>query len=108
MTKDVLGLLGLGVRAGTVTIGTTGVRAGLQRGEVVLVVVAKDATERTQEKVVRLARGRGVRTIVGLTAAELGRRLGHSSIQALGIKDRNLAAGIGGSGTMEGLGGDIG
>ena len=108
MTEEVLGLLGLGVRAGTVTIGTTGVRAGLQRGEIALVVVAKDATERTRDKVVRVAQGRGVRTIVGLTAEALGQRLGRSTIQALGVRDRHLAAGVSGSSITEGLGGDSG
>ena len=98
-----LGLLGLGLKAGSVVVGTGGVRAGLQRGEVVLVVVASDLSDRTDEKVARLARGSGVTVLVGPTASELGQRLGRDSIQAVGVTDRRLAKGLrdcwGGSGT---------
>jgi len=89
-----LGLLGLGVRAGSVVIGTNGVRAGLQRGEVVLVIVAADCSPRTEEKVVALARARDVRILEGPAAQELGRRLGRSPVQAVGVRDAQLAAGI--------------
>ena len=89
-----LGLLGLGVRAGQVIIGTGGVREALQRGEVSLVVVAKDCSPRTEEKVNRLARARGIPLLEGPTADELGRRLGRDSIQAVGVRDPKLAAGI--------------
>ena len=50
-----LGLIGLGVRGGAVSIGVDGTRALLQRRECLLVVVASDATQRVQDKVVRLA-----------------------------------------------------
>jgi ribosomal protein L7Ae-like RNA K-turn-binding protein len=89
-----LGLLGLGVRAGTVVVGTGGVRAALQRDELALVVVAADCSERTREKVVRLAEARGIRTLTGPMAEELGRRLGRSAVQAVGVRDARLAAGI--------------
>jgi ribosomal protein L7Ae-like RNA K-turn-binding protein len=89
-----LGLLGLGLRAGQVVVGTSGVREGLQRGDVKLVVVAQDRSTRTEEKVSRLAQARGVPLLEGPTADELGRRLGRDSVQAVGIKDAKLAAGI--------------
>lgn len=93
-----LGLLGLGVRAGSVVIGTNGVRAGLQRGEVALVIVAADFSPRTEEKVVVLARARRVQVLQGPAARELGRRLGRSPVQAVGVRDAKLAAGIVASG----------
>ena len=89
-----LGLLGLGLRAGQVVVGTTGVRAGLQRGDVRLVVVAQDRSPRTDEKVSRLAQARGIPLVEGPPADELGRRLGRDAVQAVGIKDARLAAGI--------------
>jgi ribosomal protein L7Ae-like RNA K-turn-binding protein len=56
---DLVGLLGLGLRAGRVVIGVTGVRARLQRDAVRCVVLAADASRRTRDKVERLARARG-------------------------------------------------
>lgn len=95
MSEAQLGLLGLGVRARTVTIGTAGVRAGLQRGEIALVVVAQNRSRRTDEKVVRLAHGTGVPVLEGPDDGELGRRLGRRAVQAVGVRDGRLAAGIG-------------
>jgi ribosomal protein L7Ae-like RNA K-turn-binding protein len=94
MTDAQLGLLGLGARAGSVVIGTGGVRTALQRDEVRLIIVAADLSPRTEEKVLRLARAKGVRALTGPQAAELGRRVGRGSVQAVAVRDRNLAAGI--------------
>lgn len=96
MTQAQLGLLGLGARAGGLVVGTNGVRAALQRDRVALVVVASDHGRRTSEKVVRLAGAMGIPTVTGPRAAELGRRLGYHTVQAVGVQDQRLAAGIGG------------
>ena len=89
-----LGLLGLGIRAGHVIVGTNGVREALQKGELQLVVIASDRSSRTEEKIGRLARARGVALLEGPPADELGRRLGRDSVQAVGVRDSNLAKGI--------------
>lgn len=101
MREAELGLLGLGARARALVVGTAGVRAALQRDEVALVVVADDAGARTAEKVVRLARARGVRVVTGPAATVLGRRVGRGAVQTVGVRDVHLAAGIGGGGTTE-------
>jgi ribosomal protein L7Ae-like RNA K-turn-binding protein len=87
-------LLGLGVRAGTVVIGVAGVRAGLQRGKVVCVVLAADAGQRTMEKVTRLAEARKIPMLRGPAAAELGMALGRPAVQAVGVSDPALARGL--------------
>jgi ribosomal protein L7Ae-like RNA K-turn-binding protein len=94
MGEVALGMLGLGARAGSLVAGTSGVRAALQRGEVALVVVAEDHGPRTEEKVLRLARGKGVRTVTGPGSVELGRRIGRGAIQCVGVRDERLAAGM--------------
>ena len=94
MLDGQLRLLGLGQRAGTVTVGTTGVRAALQRGDLALVVIAGDASDRTKDKVVRLAQAKGIRCLSGPAAVELGRVLGRGEVQAVGVRDAQLAAGI--------------
>lgn len=94
MTEAQLSLLGLGARAGSIVVGAGGVRAALQRDELGLVVVAGDHSPRTEEKVLRLARAKGVPALAGPSAATLGRRLGRGAVQAVGVRDRHLVAGI--------------
>ena len=94
MEDRALGLLGLGVRAGTVLVGSGPVRAELQRDRVRAVVVAADRSPRTEEKVERLARARGVPVVEGPSALVLGRRVGRTAVQAVGITDARLAEGL--------------
>jgi ribosomal protein L7Ae-like RNA K-turn-binding protein len=94
MTAGRLGLLGLGLRAGQVVVGTSAVRDALRRGDLALVVMAQDHSTRTDEKVGRLARARDVALLAGPPADELGRLLGRDSVQVVGVKDSKLAAGI--------------
>lgn len=89
-----LGLVGLGRRAGTVVVGTAGVRAGLQRGDLALVVVAGDCSPRTDEKVGRLARAKNVPVLAGPDAVTLGHAVGSGVVQAIGVRDPQLAAGL--------------
>ena len=94
MNPRITRLLGLGVRAGNVVIGVSGVRGGLQRGKLACVVLAADAGPRTIEKVVRLAEARGVPLIRGPEAARLGADLGRPPVQAVGVADPALARGL--------------
>jgi len=88
-------LLGLGMRAGQVVVGVAGVRARLQQGAVQCVVLAANASDRTLEKVERLARARGVPVLRGPDARELGQRLGRDAeVQAVGVEDNALARGV--------------
>jgi ribosomal protein L7Ae-like RNA K-turn-binding protein len=95
VTESELALIGLAMRAGALIVGASGVRAALKQGQVALVVVAGDRSRRTDEKVVRLAQGKGVRIQVGPEAIELGRRVGRVQVQAVGVTDPKLAGGIG-------------
>jgi ribosomal protein L7Ae-like RNA K-turn-binding protein len=94
VTGRITRLLGLGLRSGSVVVGVAGVRAGLQRGKVMCVVLAADAGPRTLEKVERLARARGIPVLRGTMATELGAGLGRPSVQAVGVTDPALARGL--------------
>ena len=94
MNKRITRLLGLGLRAGNVVIGVAGVRAGLQRGKLVCVVLAADAGQRTIDKVGRLAEARKIPVLRGPVAAELGVGLGRPPVQAVGVSDPALARGL--------------
>ena len=94
MTERIARLLGLGLRAGRVVVGVAGVRAQLKRGAVHCVVLAADASARTEEKVARLARARGVPVVRGPAAETLGAGLGRPAVQAVGGSDGALARGV--------------
>jgi ribosomal protein L7Ae-like RNA K-turn-binding protein len=95
VSGGVLGLLGLGHRAGHVVIGVEGVRRGLQAGQVRCVVFASDASPRAVEKVIRLARAHGVPLVPGPHADAIGMKLGRPPVMVAGVRDRALADGLG-------------
>lgn len=90
----VLGYLGLGIRAGSVVVGVDAVRRSLQAHEVKCIVVARDASQRAREKVVRLATALGVPQIEGPESAELGAKMGKPPVMVAGVRDAALADGI--------------
>jgi len=87
-------LLGLGVRARTVVVGTDAVRAAVRAGECRCVVRAADVSPRVEEKVLRLAAARAVPVVAGPPAAALGEALGRPPVMVLGVCDPQLARGI--------------
>jgi ribosomal protein L7Ae-like RNA K-turn-binding protein len=92
--SGLLGLLGLGYRGGRVVVGVDAVRRELQSGKCWCVVVAEDASPRAVDKVVRLARAKGVQLMPGPRAAAIGAQLGKPPVMAVGGWDRALASGI--------------
>ena len=92
--SGLLGLIGLGYRAGRIIVGVDGVRKELQAGKCWCVVVAEDASPRAVEKVVRLATAKGVPLLPGPSAAAIGAQLGKPPVMAVGVRDRALAGGM--------------
>ncbi|MGQ0701613.1 MAG: L7Ae/L30e/S12e/Gadd45 family ribosomal protein [Gemmatimonadales bacterium] len=92
--NGVLRYLGLGIRAGSVVVGVDAVRRSLQAQEIRCIVVAKDASQRAREKVVRLANALGVPQVAGPNAQELGAGLGKPPVMVAGVRDPTLAEGI--------------
>jgi len=92
--SGLLGLLGLGYRGGRIVVGVDAVRKELQAGKCCCVIVARDASPRAVEKVVRLAKAKGVPSLSGPTATEIGGQLGRPPVMAVGVRDRALARGM--------------
>jgi ribosomal protein L7Ae-like RNA K-turn-binding protein len=92
--SGILGLLGLGYRGRLVVVGVEAVRAEVQAGRARCVVLAADASPRAIEKVVRLAKAKGVPLVAGPMAAAIGEQLGKPPVMAVGVRDRGLADGI--------------
>jgi ribosomal protein L7Ae-like RNA K-turn-binding protein len=89
-----LGLLGLGLRAGRIAVGVDAVRKELQAGKCRCVVLAEDASPRAMEKVVRLAGAKKVPVLAGPCAEAIGAQLGKPPVMAVGVRDRALAGGM--------------
>ncbi len=91
---DLAGLLGLGYRSRSLSVGVDRVRRALQQNEVHCVVIAEDASGRVRDKVVRLARGKQIPLVVGPDAARLGQTVGKPPVMVVGVRERTLAQGI--------------
>jgi ribosomal protein L7Ae-like RNA K-turn-binding protein len=82
------------MRARRVAVGVDAVRAAAQRNRVELAIMAEDASRNSRDKLEPLLRARGVTLSVGPEAQLLGESVGRGAVAAIGILDRNLAAGI--------------
>jgi len=92
--RRVLGLVGLGLRSRNAVVGVEQVRGAAKRGTLALALVASDASENSLAKLVPLLRGRRVKMVEGLAAAQLGAVTGRTLTAAVGIIDHQLARGI--------------
>jgi ribosomal protein L7Ae-like RNA K-turn-binding protein len=92
--RKLLGLVGLGVRAGNAVVGVERVRDAARRNKLRIAIVAPDASRHSLDKVVPLLRARRVAIIEGPTAAALGAAVGKETAAAVGITDSDLAAGV--------------
>jgi ribosomal protein L7Ae-like RNA K-turn-binding protein len=93
-SDEIRGLLGLARRARGLTIGSRETRIALRRGEVYLVLLASDGSPRDRERLERVTEEAGVPTCVAGSRVELGDAIGTGEVSVLGVRDRNLAAGL--------------
>lgn len=88
-----LRLIGLGMRSRSVVVGVDRVRDAAKNDELVLAVVASDASAHSQDKVRPLLAARRIPTF-DAPAADLGWAVGREGTAAVGVTDPNLARGI--------------
>lgn len=94
VARQVLRLVGLGVRSRGAVVGVERVREAARRGRVSLAVVATDASKHSLSKVVPLLAARRVRVVSAAKATDLGHAVGREQTAVVGIIDRQLAQGI--------------
>ena len=95
--RKVSGLLGLGLRARKVVVGVEQVRVAVQKGTVVLAVVAADASPNSVAKVEPLLSARRIAMVEGVTAQDLGAAVGRETTVVVAVVDEALARGIHGA-----------
>jgi len=88
---QVLRLLGLAARAGSVVPGTDQVRIAARRGELRFVLLAEDASENSRQKLVPLLTAKKIPYQTTYSRVELGEAVGRSPLSALGLTDASLA-----------------
>lgn len=92
--RRILALVGLGVRSRGAVVGVQQVRNAVLRGNLVLAIVAADASHHSIDKIVPLLRARRIKLVEMPSAAQLGAAVGRDQTTAVGIVDRALADGI--------------
>ena len=92
--RRVLRLVGLGLRGRGVVVGVEQVRNAARRGTLALAIVASDASSNSLAKVVPLLKARRINLVAVPSAEQLGAAVGRDQTAAVGVVDRQLAAGI--------------
>ena len=92
-----LRLLGLAARAGALVYGTDLVRRAVRAGKVRHAIVASDISDNTSEKLRPLLAKSGVTVIEGPDRGELGALVGRGPLSVIGITDAQLGERIGAS-----------
>ena len=93
-TRSALSLLGLGLKAGRLSVGVEAAHAALQRGKAEAVVMPGDAGDRAKEKLVALAFHKQVPVMIAADAERLGAALGRPPVHGVAVLDRQLAKGL--------------
>jgi len=94
LINKVYGLLGLCARAGKIVSGMDAVSDDLKRNKVKLVIIARDASEKTASNIKYLAEVKNVPVIVIGNIAENSKAIGKENKAIIGIKDKNISEGI--------------
>lgn len=89
--KRILQTIGLAYRASLLTSGFDAIEIALHTGEVELLIVAKNGSEKQRAKLLRIAKEEEARCRTFGTAEQLGRAIGKDMRIAVAILDRGMA-----------------
>ncbi|MGW8268197.1 MAG: L7Ae/L30e/S12e/Gadd45 family ribosomal protein [Longimicrobiales bacterium] len=92
--SEALALLGLAQRAGAVVKGTDATRSAIRKGIARLVILAADGSRPRQDKVLPLARARGVPWVRLGSMSELGGALGTGPLAVVAVTGSRIAGEI--------------
>ena len=93
MTKSnrICGLLGLATRAGKTVFGTEACIQAINKNKIKLLIVAKDAAERTKINFIDICNSSGIPIIEELSIDEISRAIGKDNKAVIGLKDENFS-----------------
>lgn len=91
MINKLLNFIGLTRKSGNIIIGSNLVETALNKNKVRVIIVTKDASENTRDKIMSLAKRKNVKVINTLYKEDLGYALGKSEISVAGVTDARMA-----------------
>lgn len=94
MLNRELSMISLAMKAGKVLSGEFSVDKGIKEGDVVLCILAEDASANTKKKFNNMCTYRSVPMIELADKEQLGRTIGKQQRATLGITDEGFAKGI--------------
>ncbi len=89
--KKIEGLLGMAQRAGKTASGDVAIRKAIASGQAAMLLVAKDASERTREALMKEAAGKNIPAHAILTKDMLGQCLGKAYRASVVLLDEGFA-----------------
>ena len=94
INNNILGLIGLAMKAGEVAFGADSVEESIEKRKVKLIIVSEDSSERTKNKFTKLCEKYNLPIIVDGNIDELSKAIGKNNKAIIGIKDINFANSI--------------
>lgn len=92
--NKILGLMGLAARARKVCFGADSVETQIKKKKVHIMIVAKDASDRTKDKFKKIGQEYAIPIIIEGEIEVLSKAIGKSNKAIIGIEDSNLASEI--------------
>lgn len=94
INSNVLGLIGLAMKAGKICFGADSVEENLVKQKVKLLILSKDSSERTKNKFIKLCEKYNVPVILDGNIEALSKSIGKANKAIIGVKDINFAESI--------------
>ena len=92
--KRLLGMLGIATKAGKITFGAESCKEAIMKNKIKLLLLAKDASERTKTKFEVLAHSKKVPVFEVSNIEEMSRAIGKKNKAVVGILDFNFSKAI--------------
>ena len=94
INNNILGLIGLAMKAGKVCFGADSVEQNVLKHKVKLLIISEESSERTKNKFINLSEKFNVPVIIDGDIETLSKAIGKSNKAIIGIKDINFAESI--------------
>ena len=94
INNNILGLIGLAMKAGKICFGADSVEENVIKQKVKLLIISKDSSERTKNKFIRICEKYDVPVIIDGDIDILSKAIGKTNKAIIGIKDINFAESI--------------
>ena len=94
INNNILGLIGLAMKAGKVCFGSDSVEENVVKRKIKLVIIANDSSDRTKNKFIKICKDYNTPIIIDNDIESLSKAIGKSNKAIIGIKDSSFAEAI--------------